>query len=265
MFDLLYRAALVGGDVLLGYFEKELTISEKGSHHNVVTIADITAQKTISDSLMKGMSDLGYDSSSVGFIGEENLHEEKEYTFILDPLDGTSNFTSGLDIFCVSIALYRNKAPLAGIIYFPVTGVSYFAEAGKGAQKSINSKTVSLKLRKADRSRSLMLTNISSTGSVRKEILKICDRAMDHFKNIRTLGAAAYDLALFADNRAGAVVYGKTSIWDIAAGIIIVREAGGELYDWEGNRIELDFGDRDKKYQFVATEKDNWQSVKQWL
>lgn len=265
MFDELYRAASVGGEVLLEYFNQEISISEKGSHHNVVTIADTTAQKKIHDSLLDSFAKSGYDKEKIGFIGEENLHDEKEFTFIIDPLDGTSNFTSGLDIFCVSIALYRNRQPLAGLIYYPVNGTVFYAEAGKGAFKQVNDVRKPLHIKHLLLSRSLLLTNISSSDHIRREILTLSDRAMRHFKNIRALGAAAYDLALLADNHAGAVVYGKTSVWDVAAGVIIVRESGGEIYDWDGHEVTIDLEDRKKIYRFAACGKGRWPEIAEWI
>lgn len=265
MFDVLMKAAHAGGQVLLHYFEQELSLTQKGSHHNVVTIADITAQKKIQESLVDGFIKLGHPRESVGFIGEENLHEEKEYTFIIDPLDGTSNFTSGLDLFCVSIAVYRKRMPVAGLIYVPTSGVVYYAESGKGAFKEVKGMRTPLHIKPTDHNTSLLLTNISSSSAIRTEILALCNRAMKHFKNIRALGAAALDLALLSDNRASVVVYGKTSVWDIAAGIIIVREAGGEVYDWTGTKVELDFEQRDTVYRFAAMCSGKWPQVATWI
>ncbi len=252
MFDILQKAAIAGGKVLLHYFETELDLTEKTSQHDVVTIADITAQKAIQEILIAEMMKAGYKKEEIGFIGEENLQDEKKYTFIIDPLDGTSNFTSGLDWFAVSIGLFENRKPLAGIIYRPTANTFYFAESGKGAYTINSNKRVLLEMKKPHFKEGLMVSNISTDDAIRNRLLPIVNRGIKHFKNMRVLGAAALDLCYLADNRCCLVLYGKTSIWDIAAGLIIVRESGGNVYDWQGKELQISFEERKKIYPILA-------------
>src|SRR5438874_2059403 len=120
MLDVLETAAREAGDVLLSFFRKELVIKAKSSHHSVVTDADIASQTLIKESLLAGAIKQGLTESQIGFIGEEEgMNTQAEYTFIIDPLDGTNNFASGLDIFGVTIALAVNREVTYGVLYLP--------------------------------------------------------------------------------------------------------------------------------------------------
>lgn len=252
MFDILQKAAHAGGEALLHYFRTDIQSTEKTSQHDIVTIADITAQKAVQDTLIAEFTKKGFNAEYIGFIGEEDLQQERTYTCIIDPLDGTSNFTSGFDMFGVSIGLFKERKPVAGLVYIPTRDSYYYGETGQGAFKVVNGKKTSLQMSLPVFKKSLLFTNISTNDEIRKDVLNLCDHAIKSFKNIRVLGAAALDLCFLADNICSAAIYGKVSLWDIAAGVMMVRESGGEVYDWEGMPIELDFEDRKKIYKIIA-------------
>lgn len=252
MFDILHISTLEAGKILLKYFEKELSIKQKTSHHDIVTQADVEAQEVIMKTICSEAEKHGIDKKDIGFIGEEGSNEIKKYTFIIDPLDGTSNFSSRIDYFGVSIACFKEGKPFAGLIYRPTTDELYYAEKEKGAFKIKKSRKTKLHIEPNDIKTGFLLTNISSSAEVRSQILAKCDRLMEHFKNIRVYGAIAVDATILADNKCSAILYGKSGLWDIAAGLIIIRESGGEVYDLNGRIREVDISDKFKKYPFFA-------------
>lgn len=252
MFDILHEPALEAGKILLKYFENGFTIKEKTSHHDIVTQADIEAQQIIMKTILTVAAKQGIDKNSIGFIGEEGGDEVKEYTFVIDPLDGTSNFSSRIDYFGVSIACFKNGGLFAGVIYRPVTDELFYGEKQKGAFKIQQNKKEVLQILPHDIKTGFLLTNISTIPEVRKDILRISDKVIHEFKNIRVYGATAVDLCLLSENKCSVVLYGKSCIWDVAAGAIIVRESGGGLYDMQGNEATFDLSQKSKKYPVLG-------------
>src|SRR3989338_1819234 len=101
MIDLLQKAAREAGEVLMKYFNQGVKANYKTSHKNIVTEADLTSQKIIYNSIISGMLRKGYKKNDIGFIGEENLNISGKHKFIIDPVDGTSNFASSYGYFCI--------------------------------------------------------------------------------------------------------------------------------------------------------------------
>jgi len=105
MLDILELAARAAGEIILSYFHKESHITRKTSHQNLVTEADTSSQAIIKKIITDSLEKRGMSENEIGFIGEENLKTVgTKHSFIIDPLDGTNNFASGLDYFCISIA-----------------------------------------------------------------------------------------------------------------------------------------------------------------
>lgn len=252
MFDILQQSAIAGGKVLLKYFRKNIQIAQKTSHHDIVTQADLEAQQTIVDIIIREAEKHDISKDEIGVIGEEGGNEIKKYTFVIDPLDGTSNFTHNIEYFVVSIGCFKNGKPHAGLIYNPITEITYYAKVDKGAFKIQKGGKTKLHLIPLDLKDAILTTNISENETARKAVLNICDIAMKHIHKIRIYGATALDLCIMSDNQCSIVIYGRTSLWDIAAGIIIAREAGAEVYDFEGKPIEMNLLEKHKKYQILA-------------
>src|SRR5260221_602641 len=135
MLKTIEAAARKAGEGLLTSFHQHLHAKEKTNHQNLVSKADFNSQKYIRDFLLKNLLAQGIDRKNIGFLGEEGLDEKGEYTFIIDPLDGTTNFISGIEYFAVSIACLQNGELLCGVTYNPVTDTLYIAEKGNGAFK----------------------------------------------------------------------------------------------------------------------------------
>jgi myo-inositol-1(or 4)-monophosphatase len=209
-----------------GELEK-LQVSLKGPG-NFVTAADRRAEETLYAELMKARP--GY-----GFLGEEGGHREgadKTHTWIVDPLDGTTNFLHGIPHFAISIALERESTIVAGLIYNPASEDMFIAERGKGA--FLNEQRIRVAGRKLlgdavvacglpHRGRGDIARAREETGAVQEQVA-----------GLRRYGAATLDLAWVAAGRLDGYWERDLKPWDMAAGIILVREAGGFVTDCDG-------------------------------
>ena len=162
-----------------------------------------------------------------GFIMEEGQSEKlsSKNIWIIDPIDGTLNFMHGLPYFAISIAIKSNNKIIAGIIYNPVQNEFYWAEEGIGA--FLNDQRLRVSARQS-LDQSLIALGIPFLGKKNhKSHLKMQASVMKKVAGLRRFGAASLDLALVAAGRVDGFWEEGLSIWDIAAGVILVREAGG--------------------------------------
>lgn len=253
MFDILQKAARAAAKIQLTYFRTaELDISHKTDHKNIVTKADKESQHAIKQSILREMERLeGINEKDIGFIGEEDLNTEGIYHFVIDPIDGTSNFASGIDYFCSSIAYFRKGELRAGLIFRPVHDELYFAEKGRGAMLMTHGKKIPLNMKPFDTKNLILSTNFGETLKNANQMPYI-EKLLPKYRGVRAFGAVALDLAKVAGNEIGTSVDHGPYIWDISAGKIIIEEAGGEVFDWEGHNLEIDLTDRKKRYSLIA-------------
>ncbi len=207
---------------------EQLQVSLKGPR-NFVTAADKRAEEIVREELAKARPDYG-------FLGEEGgAHEgsDKTHRWIVDPLDGTTNFLHGIPHFAVSIALERNGTIVAGLVYNPANDDLFIAERGKGAFLNDQRIRVAGRQRLAEAVVACGLPHYGRGDLAlgRREIAA----AQQHFAGLRRFGAAALDLAWIAAGRFDAYWERDLSPWDMAAGIILVREAGGFVTDLDGH------------------------------
>lgn len=203
-----------------GELEK-LQVSIKGQN-DFVTIADVKAQEIIHYELSKARV-------NYGFLMEEGKNKininENEFTWIIDPIDGTLNFMNGIPYFGISIALYHKDKLIAGVVYDPVHNDFYWAEEGIGAY--LNDQ----RLRVANKSsldKSIIALGIPFLGrGDHKKHIKNQETVMSKVAGLRRFGAASLDLAYVAAGRVDGFWEYGLSPWDVAAGIILIREAGG--------------------------------------
>lgn len=203
---------------------ERLQVSLKGPG-NFVSAADHRAEQTLRE-------ELGKARPTYGFHGEEGgRHEgtDKGNIWIVDPLDGTTNFLHGIPQFAISIALEREGTIVAGVIYNPATDELFTAERGKGAFLNDRRLRVAARQRLADSVIACGLPHHGRGGleEFRKELAVVQDKVA----GLRRFGAAALDLAWVAAGRIDAYWERNLSPWDMAAGIILVREAGGFVTD----------------------------------
>lgn len=214
---------------------EHLQVSKKGPA-DFVSTADKTAEKTLVEELSKARPNFGFLLEERGEI----VGSDTSNRWIIDPLDGTTNFLHGLPHFAISIALERDGELFAGVIYEPVHDEMFTAEKGQSAH--LNGK----RIRVAGRHRldeSLFATGIPFKGARDHPLfLRQLEAVMAVTSGVRRFGSAALDLAYVAAGRYDGFWETGLLPWDMAAGIVLVREAGGFVSDIEGGRNMLDSG-----------------------
>jgi myo-inositol-1(or 4)-monophosphatase len=210
----------------LGEVEK-LQVSLKGPG-NFVTAADRRAEEVVREDLAKARPDYG-------FLGEEGglrAGSDKTHRWIVDPLDGTTNFLHGIPHFAVSIALERSGAIVAAVTYNPANDELFVAERGKGAFLNNQRLRVAARRQLGDAIVGCGLPHYGrgDLALSRHEIAA----AQQNFAGLRRYGSATLDLAWVAAGRLDAYWERDLSTWDMAAGILLVREAGGFVSDLDG-------------------------------
>jgi myo-inositol-1(or 4)-monophosphatase len=206
---------------------EHLQVSLKGPG-DFVTAADQRAEETLRE-------ELAHARPGYGFVGEEGGAREgsdKTHRWIVDPLDGTLNFLHGIPHFAISIALEREGTIVAGLVYNPANNELFTAERGKGAFLNDQRLRVAGRKRLSDAVVACALPH-PSNGNVeltRRENLAVQDKVA----GLRSFGAAALDLAWVAAGRIDGYWERNLSPWDVAAGVALVREAGGYATDLAG-------------------------------
>ena len=230
LMNVMTAAALKAGRGLKRDFGEveNLQVSIKGPG-DFVTLADKKAEKTVFEELSRARP--GY-----GFVMEESGAVEgsdKSHTWYIDPLDGTTNFLHSVPIFGVSIGLEREGQMVAGVVYNPATDDMFIAERGQGAY--LNNRRLRVAARRS-LAEALVGCGVPHLGKADKHPRFKAELAavMAKVSNVRRLGAAALDLCYVAAGRYDAYWERDLQTWDLAAGLVIVREAGGYVSDADG-------------------------------
>jgi len=228
MLELAIDSAKAAGRFLRQSVGKTIRIDRKlGQETNLVTEIDRKAEAMIIERIRRR-----YPHHA--FLGEEfgGSDEQSEYKWIIDPLDGTTNFTHGLPIFCVSIGLEVRGELRLGVVYDPNLDELFTAEKGNGAYLNNRRLHVSSVERLGE---SLLVTGFPY------DIKTKTDEILTHFENflkeaqaVRRLGSAALDLCYVAAGRFGGYWANVLNPWDMAAGVLMVQEAGGKITDLRG-------------------------------
>lgn len=221
------EAALTAGAHLKQSYGKHMEVTYKGEV-NLVTQVDLESQDIVHNIIKKHFP--GHS-----FLAEEDLDEKKdsECLWLIDPIDGTTNFASSIPIFCVSIAFQFKGQGQAGVVYVPLLDEMFHAAAGGGA--FLNGQRLAVSEEK-EIGQCLVATGFPYD---RRECK---NNNVDHFskfilkaRGIRRMGSAAIDLCYTAAGRLGGFWEPKLYAWDTAAGLLMVREAGGKVTDFSGN------------------------------
>lgn len=200
---------------------------EEKSFNNLVSYVDKTAEKQF-------ISKLSELIPEAGFIAEESqeLKPADEWNWIIDPLDGTTNYIFNLPFYCTSVALVKNNELQVGVIYDPTHNEIF--SAWKDGGSYLNRKPISVS-KKDNVQRSLIATGIPYDDFDRAQnFLKLLSHLMHESKGIRRLGSAALDLAYVACGRFDSFYEYGLNPWDVAAGALIVKEAGGLVSEFDG-------------------------------
>ena len=213
---------------------ENLQVSRKGPG-DFVTRADRRTEETLREELHRARP-------GFGFILEEGEDEtgDGEHVWIIDPVDGTTNFIHGIPHFAISIALRKGEDLVAGLIYNPITDDLFFAERGRGA--FLNNKRLRTSARKG-LSEAVIVNGCphmerADLAQFRKELAAVSGQVA----GLRRFGAASLDFAWLAAGRFDGYWERGLKIWDIAAGVLMVREAGGRVEDLDGGPDVLKTG-----------------------
>ncbi|MBA4205986.1 inositol monophosphatase family protein [Pannonibacter phragmitetus] len=235
--NVMVQAAMKAGRSLVRDFGEveNLQVSRKGPG-DFVSAADRRAEEIIRAELTKARPTYGLLMEESG----ETAGEDGQHRWIVDPLDGTTNFLHGIPVFAISIALERQGQIVAGVIFNPVMDELYTAERGRGA--FVNDRRLRVAARTALPD-SLIGTGLPFLGrGDHGRALKELRYVMPEVAGVRRIGAAALDLAYVASGRLDGFWEHNLNPWDIAAGILLIREAGGYVSDIDGKDTMLETG-----------------------
>ncbi|MFC4728157.1 inositol monophosphatase family protein [Coralloluteibacterium thermophilus] len=231
--NVMVKAARQAGNVILRNMAKldSLKIVEK-ARQDYASEVDSLAEAEIIRELRRAYPDAGFLGEEGGIVGKG-----RSSIFVIDPLDGTSNFLRGFPHFCVSIALVENGEPQHAVIYDPIRNDIFTASRGSGAQ--LNEKKIRVAERK-DLEGCTIITGFPprERERVAPHLATIGD-LLATAEDVRRTGSAALDLAYVACGRADAYFEAGVKAWDIAAGVLLVREAGGKVTDFRGGTAKL--------------------------
>jgi myo-inositol-1(or 4)-monophosphatase len=216
----------------------KLQVSRKGTA-NFVTNADIRTEKILIEELQHARKQFGFLTEESGVVGDPNA----DFRFVIDPIDGTTNFIHAIPYFCVSVGVEKRLANgdyevIAGVIYDPIQDEMFVTEKGMGA--TVNNR----KLKVSGRTDELLLATVAPRTSRPNypEVEAAFHRITSAGATVRCAGAAALDLAYVAAGRYEGIWYHHLQPWDIAAGLLLVQEAGGIITEIDGGSAMMQSG-----------------------
>tara|TARA_Y100000816_G_C26031886_1_gene540207 strand:- start:227 stop:967 length:741 start_codon:yes stop_codon:yes gene_type:complete len=216
--NIMIKACEKASKVLIRDFGEieNLQVQKKGPR-DFVTNSDLKTEKIIIEELMKARPNYSYISEEKG----KKINKDQNNTWVIDPIDGTTNFLHGVPHFAISIALKSNNEIISGLVYDPIKDEIFFAEKNNGT--FYNNQRV----------------RVSSKSNLNECLFAVGEKNLDDFDfTKRKSGCAALDMAYVASGRYDGFFQKDLKIWDIAAGIILVKEAGGIINDINLDNIE---------------------------
>ncbi len=239
------KAARLAGNVLLRHINRleALNVVQK-DRMDYASEVDADAEKVIVKELRRAYPDYGV-------MGEESgVQGGGRYMWVIDPLDGTSNYLRGFPHYCVSIALVENGEPVDAVIFDPLRNELFTASRGNGAV--LNDRRIRVNERK-ELNGAMVHTGFAPRERKRTSPqLKCVDALLVQAEDIRRTGSAALDLAYVACGRSDAYFEAGVKAWDIAAGVLLVREAGGRVTDFKGGTLGRIDDRGPQQFQVVA-------------
>lgn len=233
MLNFAIETARDAGRLLLEKFGRTLTVTKKGDI-NLVTEADLASEKLIVErirSYYPKHSILAEESGEAVIDGGDAT-----WKWIIDPLDGTTNFAHGYPCFCVTIALEHNGEVVIGVTFDPTRDELFSAESGKGA--TLNSKPI--RVSACDRlSDALLVTGFPYDIKRREDFARHLTQFLLNSRGVRRDGSAAIDLAYVACGRFDGFWEEGLNPWDMAAGVLLIEEAGGQVSNYDGSQLSI--------------------------
>ena len=221
------KAAREGVRVIQEYKKDGIKIKEKG-FHDLVTDADIAAEKAI----LSVISDSFPEDDILAEESADHDSMSENRTWIVDPIDGTTNFANDFPIYCVSVALWENRQPKVGVVIEVNRDEEFSAVAGEGAW--LNGKKITVSSTSNPRNGFVATGFPYNDLSLVDPYLKLFRVLMEELQGIRRPGSASFDLCCTACGRFDGFYEYSLHIWDVAAAALIIREAGGVVTDWNG-------------------------------
>ena len=217
------EAAKLGGAELLSRFQQNTEVQFKDEFHDIGSLfseADLASEKAILTFLQEKYPDHTFQSEEAG-----KNNKESDYFWSIDPLDGTSNFLRNIPLYGVSIALLCNNVPIVGVLFFPSLDLLVSAQQGEGAYA--NGQRISVSKRPLHEA-------LYFAGGKYRGVTQVHPGIFEAVSMVKTLSASSYELASIACGNAE-LYYLSSVLHDVAAGVVIVQEAGGRVSDGEGN------------------------------
>lgn len=235
MRDTAIECARLGGRILLEYASKIGSATRKADQSNVVTAADLASERAIVSLLTERFPDHGVLGEETGFrAGASDL------VWVVDPLDGTSNYVAGVPWYGVLVALLKDGVPVIGVMFLPEQNQLYYAETGKGVVRDGTPVLVS-----RESSLQNVLCSYAVDASADPQELKAQGETFvalaSAVRNLRATNSLV-DFCYTVDGRFGACINRNTRIWDIAPMHLMMREAGGQFTGLRGEAIEFQLG-----------------------
>ena len=231
---------------------ENLQVSSKGPG-DFVTSADKRTEKILLEELQKAHPEYGIVTEETGVINKSNLKNR----YIIDPIDGTLNFLNGVPQFAISVGYEENNENKCGVIFNPITNEFFCAEKGNGAY--LNNSRIRVSNKKKLKDALLVTGGPKGASKIKDKIFSEYIKISTNVSNVRKFGSAALDMAYVACGRFDGYWQRELNYWDIAAGIIIVKEAGGFV----------DYFDDDKAYplkkNILATNSDIHNELKDFI
>ena len=259
MKNTLESALRASGTVILDFYNKPVKAKEKESQSSIVTEADFASDSVITTMIRGKFPEHNIISEETGFVNNNS-----EFTWIIDPLDGTSNFASGIPWFGILISLFRDNKPFMAGAYLPVHDILYFAETGKGAFRNESP----LIMPEKEFKNSLIAFSLDYTDDedFLDKGMNLCKYVIRNSRNVRSTNSLV-DFVYVAEGKFGGCVNLFTKVWDISAPHLIINEAGGIMIDIYGNDIHFNINEglMTKNFAVVAGTKEIVESFRKTL
>lgn len=227
-------AAIAGGEIISRYFRQGVTMRHKARVEiDLVSDADIEAEQAIANVIRDAFP-------NHALMGEETHEADAtaEHLWVIDPLDGTTNFAHGIPHFAVSIAYYKNGIAQSGTIFNPITADWYIAEKGNGA--TVNGEPASVSKHDSLNQVLIGVGFYYDRGAMMEATLAATSELFhQNIHGIRRMGTASLDLCMVGTGRYGGFFEYQLSTWDFAAGRLFVEEAGGRVTTCQGTDLPL--------------------------
>jgi len=231
MKSLILKAAKAAGKVILKDYGNVGNFKFKAPR-SIVTKTDILSEQIIMKTVRKKFPNHNFLTEESG-----SIIRESEYTWIVDPIDGTTNFVSNIPQFAVSIALAKNDEVMMGVVYNPCTKDLFIAEKGKGSYLNGKRLHVSKKNNLKD---GVLAFSLPSDTKLARKSLSFLDRSFGTFRALRNFGSAALNMCYIAQTKFDMYYSFNIKAWDIAAANLIVEEAGGKVSNINNKKWKLD-------------------------